>query len=127
MNILVSVAGALSIPYLIFHELHVLSFVLFIVFLMLSEMFVQIRWRMAMVCKSCGFDPVLYIKNQALAVAKVKVHLDKRKNDPANLLARPLNLPRVNPRSEEIKLQIKKAQAVKKAKGKSGSIISRQI
>lgn len=126
-NILVSAVGAVALAYLIFHELHVLSFVFFISFLIVSEAFVQIRWRASIPCKHCGFDPLLYIKNQNQAVEKVKIHLAKRKNDPGSLLARPLNLPRVNPKSEEIKHRMKAAAAVKKSGGKSGSLVSRQV
>ena len=126
-NILVSAVGAVALAFLIFKEFHALSFVLFISFLVISEAFVTIRWRASMACKYCGFDPLIYIKDTHRAVEKVKVHLAKRKNDPASLLAQPLNLPRVNPKSEEIKHQMKKQAAVKKSKGKAGSIISRQI
>lgn len=64
-------------------------------FLAFAEMFIQVRWRLGVVCKTCGFDPILYLKNPSAAAAKVKSRLDARKNDPAALLARPLNLPRL--------------------------------
>lgn len=60
---------------------------------MLAEAFVKIRWRMHMTCRSCGFDPVLYVKNPQKAAGLVKEFLDRRKEDPDYLLRKPLNLP----------------------------------
>ena len=68
--------------------------VLFFLFMVAStEFFVTMRWRMSVACPHCGFDPVLYVRDQAKASEKVKIHLEKRRNDPAALLARPLHLP----------------------------------
>ena len=67
--------------------------VIFVVYLAIAEVFVQIRWRMALSCKQCGFDPVIYKKSATVAVEKVKDHLLRRKQDPRYLLYEPLNLP----------------------------------
>jgi hypothetical protein len=66
---------------------------IFVVFLAAAETFVQIRWRLNIVCKHCGFDPVLYLKDAGQAAEKVKVFLARRKADPASLLKPALKIP----------------------------------
>ena len=92
---------------------------IFVVFLAIAEIFVQIRWRMTIACPLCGFDPVLYMKDSALAVEKVQIRLQKRKEDPSSLLAKPLQIPKIGREKAEL---IQKAQS-----GQKGSLVSRQI
>ncbi len=49
------------------------------------EIFSNLRWRLAIVCKYCGFDPVVYLKNPEMAAEKVKNFMLDRKNS-ANFL-----------------------------------------
>lgn len=90
--------------------------VVFVVCLAISEIFVKIRWRLSVVCRSCGFDPVLYLKAPDQAAAKVREQLDVRRQDPKYLLAKPLNLPAIT---------ADKAKALQD-KGK-GRLVSRSI
>lgn len=87
--------------------------VIFAVFLGLAETFIQIRWRLSVVCKQCGFDPVLYVKDSDRMADQVRVHLEKRRQDPNLLLAKPLNLPAISKdRSEALQHREKKGQLV---------------
>ncbi|MEI7974162.1 MAG: hypothetical protein WCH11_07330 [Bdellovibrio sp.] len=63
--------------------------------ILLTEIVVHLRWRTSVICRQCGFDPILYKKSPAQAAAQVKQRLENRKKDPRALLARPLNLPRL--------------------------------
>lgn len=94
-------------------------FVAWAVYLGIAEAFVQIRWRLSIVCKQCGFDPALYSKDPSAAANKVKLHLDLRKQDPKSILLAPLNLPTVT--AEKAKF----AEAA--SAGKKGGYLSRQI
>ncbi len=49
------------------------------------EIFSNLRWRLAIVCKYCGFDPVLYLKSPELAAESVKNFMLDRKSS-ANFL-----------------------------------------
>lgn len=90
--------------------------IVIVVCLAISEVFVKIRWRLSVVCRLCGFDPILYVKDPELAAQKVKFQLDQRKEDPKYLLAKPLNLPAI---------PAEKAKALQsKEKGK---LVSRSI
>lgn len=60
-----------------------------------GEIVVHFRWRLALTCPHCGFDPVTYKKNPQLAALRVKEHLEFRKNSPRALLSRPVLLPRI--------------------------------
>ena len=61
--------------------------VLFVFCLMIAEAFVQIRWRLSIVCPHCGFDPVIYTKDPEKACHKVKKRLDFRKESGDYLLS----------------------------------------
>lgn len=74
---------------------------------MLAEAFIKIRWRIHMVCRNCGFDPVIYVKDPNKAAHLVKEFLDRRAQDPAFLLRDPLNLPKRKPGEPGTNLSLK--------------------
>lgn len=58
----------------------------------LTEVFFVLRWRLAIVCRSCGFDPALYLKSSEKACDRVREHYEIHKlkaNRP--LLVHPLD------------------------------------
>lgn len=91
--------------------------IVFVMCLVVSEIFIRLRWRLSVLCTQCGFDPVLYLKQPSRAAEKVKLHMDKRKEDPKYLLSKRLNLPMIT--AEQAKLSL--------AKEKRGTLVSRQI
>lgn len=116
VNLIASAMTALVFMLAMWHSFDPRVIVVFVVCLGISEVFVKIRWRLSIVCKQCGFDPVLYLKAPDAAAQKVKFQLDKRKEDPQYLLAKPLNLPAI---------PAEKAKALEsKSKGK---LVSRSI
>ncbi len=90
--------------------------IVFVVCLAIAEVFVKLRWRLSVVCRQCGFDPVLYKKNPMDAALKVRSQLDLRRQDPRYLLVKPLILPT---------LSSEKAQALKEKS--KGQLVSRSI
>lgn len=115
-NILGSALAAVVLMFVIWQQYDPRVMIVFVVCAAISEVFVKIRWRLSVVCRVCGFDPVLYLKQPEEAANKVKMQLDLRKQDPKYLLSKPLNLPAIAP---------KKAQALAE-KGK-GRLISRTL
>ncbi len=89
-SFLLSCAGS----FLIWREWDPKSLLLFVVAAMGAEVFIKIRWRMHMVCRSCGFDPVIYVKNPQKAAELVRDFLDRRSADPTTIFKKPLNLPK---------------------------------
>lgn len=67
--------------------------------LIIGEIFTQVKWRSAMVCQNCGFDPVLYLRSHEQAGLKIKAFLEKRADSPAHLLRPPVVLPKVKANS----------------------------
>lgn len=84
-----------------FRDLDPRIFIFYILFVAIGEVFVQVRWRLSIVCPHCGFDPVLYLKQPEKAAEKVTRKLEARRNDPNKLLARKLDIPvrRVPPKT----------------------------
>lgn len=118
-DIVGSALGAGVLMMAIWQEFDPRVMVIFIFLLAIAEVFVQIRWRMTMTCPHCGFDPVLYLKDQAKAVEKVKIRLDQRRSNPATLLAKPIHLPKISKEKAEM---LQKVES-----GQKGSLVSRQI
>lgn len=116
MNILASLMASVVLMFAIWQEYDPRAIVVFVVCLAISEVFVQIRWRLAVVCRTCGFDPILYVKDPEAASQKVKFQLDRRKEDPKYLLAKRLNLPTIS------------AEKSKALQGKEkGKLVSRSV
>lgn len=122
INIFAAATGATLVMMAIFQEFDPRVFFIFVLFLAISETFVQLRWRLAIVCKECGFDPILYLKSHEKAAEKVKLHLEKRKGDPASLLKSPLQIPKISKaRVEELR------EEAALAAQRKGSLVSRQV
>jgi len=62
-------------------------FVVFGIMLMVSEVIIQIRHRLSVICHFCGFDPKLYKKSSAQAAELVRVTLEKKREDPDFILS----------------------------------------
>ena len=62
--------------------------------LSLGELTSHFRWRLALICRQCGFDPLIYQKNPDVAAQKVKEFLIRRKTEPHFLLSPTINLPK---------------------------------
>jgi len=112
-----SALGAVAFMYVAFQEYDPRVLLIFVAFLAVAETFVQLRWRLTIVCKYCGFDPVLYLKDTTKAVAKVKIRLEQRQYDPATLLASPLQLPTLSKEKAEL---LEKAQT-------AGALVNKRI
>jgi hypothetical protein len=121
-NIVAAAVAAGLMMIALWQEADPRGFVIFVVLLAIAEVFVQFRWRLSVACKSCGFDPILYLKDPALAAAKVKAHLDRRSTDVSLLLARPLNLPSITPDRALVLVQEEE-----KKKNRRGGIVSRSV
>ncbi len=61
--------------------------------LLVAELFSQMKWRTAMICRNCGFDPIIYLRNPEQAGLKIKAFLEKRSESPLNLMRKPIQQP----------------------------------
>ncbi len=60
---------------------------------MAGEVFSQLKWRASMICRNCGFDPVVYIQDPEQAGLKIKAFMKKRSDSPGHLLRDPVLMP----------------------------------
>ena len=74
--------------------------------LLVAELFTQLKWRSAMVCRNCGFDPVVYIRNPEQAGLKIKAFMEKRSESPAHLLRQPVVMPKKQKKGENLSLKM---------------------
>lgn len=116
LNVIASALASFVVMFVLWQEYDPRVIVVWVICLAISEVFIKIRWRLSVVCRQCGFDPVLYTKQPELAAQKVKEQLELRRQDPKYLLAKPLNLPAI---------PAAKAEALQ-SKGK-GKLVSRSI
>lgn len=64
------------------------ALVLFCVTLVILEVFVYMRWRSAIICNLCGFDPMTYKRSPEKAAEKVRAFYNEREEDPQFQLTR---------------------------------------
>lgn len=95
-NLLGLLGLAMLVNGLIAHEVDGRSLLLFVSFLFIAEWLLQLRWRVSLVCKECGFDPVIYLREPGRAAENVRAHLEARSRSPMSLFRKnaKLALPR---------------------------------
>ncbi len=91
--VLILVVG-LSFGYLHSSSPGILEVVFMSTMVIFGEVLFQLRWRVSIICKYCGFDPIIYKRDPNLAASKVKVRLEERKEDADAILGPPIILPR---------------------------------
>lgn len=123
-HLLASVPVAGLIMWLMWAEPDPRVLVVYVVLLALVETFMQLRWRLLIVCRDCGFDPILYLRSPNAAADKVKAHLERRREDPRALLSRPLNLPALPAERAE---EIRRSQVPVATEESKGRLLSKSL
>lgn len=75
-NGLIASAAALLFMYIVWQKIDPRAVIFFVIFLVVAEVFIRLRWRMALPCPHCGFDPLLYKTDRDEAVRRVRSKLD---------------------------------------------------
>jgi hypothetical protein len=91
---MVSAFASAALMFVFWEEVNPAAIFFFITFLIATDLFLNLRWRVSLICRQCGFDPSVYMKNPEMAAQRVKAFLERRKIEPRFLLSRPLNLPK---------------------------------
>jgi hypothetical protein len=121
-NVALAGAFALTVTYAAYGEPEPLGIMIFSLFVIASEIFVYMRWRLSVVCSMCGFDPIIYKKSPARASLKVGEFFKEQVENPEFWLSKSplLDL------QKRIRLQEKKRIEMQilanKEKGKSSSL-----
>lgn len=97
-----ALAAALLVSFMIWNEVDPRAIVFFVAALAIAEVFVIFRWRLSIGCPHCGFDPVIYKRSREAAAARVKEHMDRRRDDPRFAFSPPPKLPfLIKPRASQ--------------------------
>jgi hypothetical protein len=92
-DVFLSFVVSLLVSFIVFQDFDPRLIVFFAVSVVISEVFVKMRWRASIACRKCGFDPVLYKRKPDLAALRVKAYYAERMEDPLSLFTPPPKLP----------------------------------
>lgn len=100
------------------------ALVLFCMTILLSEVFVYLRWRQSVICSLCGFDPVVYKRSPERAAKLVRDFYRERQENPDFYLTRsPLLERKRRELARERKLAEYKALETKKRGSETASLV----
>jgi len=120
INVVLSVLAGFMIMFISWQGFDARVCILSVFCLAAAEAFIQFRWRLSVSCNYCGFDPVLYIKDQPLAKQRVIETLERKKRSPSYLMSDK------NPYMTLPKRQIKTSLLEQRTK-KEEPLLSKQI
>lgn len=83
--------------YLVWQGLDASSLMILGILMVVGEMFSRLRWRQAINCIHCGFDPILYKQSPELAANKIREFIAEKSQKPEYLLR-----PQVKPPIKEM-------------------------
>ncbi len=81
-NVLATAALSGLVSVAVYGRLDPRAIVIFCLVTVLGETFVYFRWRLALVCRLCGFDPVMYKRSPAAAAKRVREFFEQQIADP---------------------------------------------
>lgn len=76
---------AFSLGLLLWQEINPRFIPIWMTVLGLTEVLIQLRWRISITCQKCGFDPVLYLRDPKRAAFQVRQSLKTKLANPNNL------------------------------------------
>lgn len=79
--------------YALYRALDLRGLVIIGALLLVGEVFTQVKWRTSMICRNCGFDPVVYVRSPEQAGLKIKAFLERRSESAEHLLRPPVQMP----------------------------------
>lgn len=81
-NVLLAVAFAMTSSFALWASLDPRSLLLCGFYLVGADIFIYLRWRLTIVCRMCGFDPVLYKRSPEKARKRVREFFDEQVQNP---------------------------------------------
>ena len=81
-NVLMASTFALTTSFALFGSADPRGLMIFGAFLIGSDIFIYLRWRLTIVCRMCGFDPVVYKQSPEKAKQRVKEFFTEQVENP---------------------------------------------
>lgn len=106
IDVLALVGFGIVLTFTVFKSLDPRGLAIVGTLLIVGELFSQTKWRTAMICRNCGFDPVVYVRNPEQAGLKIKAFLEKRSESPEHLLMPPVVLPKKPVKGKNLSLKV---------------------
>ncbi len=126
-NVLLSLVTSGLIMMILWQQPDPRVFMLFVLCLSVSEVFVQIRWRVSIACPHCGFNPVLYIKDPERAATRVSEFFELKKQDPTFFFSSNPLLKVARQQAQAKRLAARKKALALKEKNASGQLLSKTL
>ena len=82
-NVLGVILVALVLTYALYGGPDPRGVFMFGIMILAGEIFIYLRWRNSVVCRMCGFDPVIYKRSPARASELVRQFFDEQASNPA--------------------------------------------
>ncbi len=93
VEVLGLVGLSLLITFAVYQTLDLRGLYLIGTLLLVGEIFSQLKWRASMICRNCGFDPVVYVRSPEQAGLKIKAFLERRSESVEHLFSSPVVMP----------------------------------
>lgn len=126
-NVLLSLVAANLLMLIIWGQFEARVIFLFVLSLIVAEVFIQLRWRLTLPCPQCQFDPILYKKNPERAAARVAEHYELKKQQPSFYLSRNPLLKLSVARSLSRRQQKNTSSLISKSANPSGQTLSKTV
>ncbi|MBC7741277.1 MAG: hypothetical protein H7061_03710 [Bdellovibrionaceae bacterium] len=84
---------SIVVTYSIYHTMDPRGLFISATVLIVAEIFTHMKWRTSMICRSCGFDPIVYLRDPEKAGLKIRAFLDRRSESPLNIMRAPIGQP----------------------------------
>ena len=106
IDVLALVGFGIVLTFVVFKSLDPRGLGIVGLLLVMGELFAQTKWRTAMICSNCGFDPVVYVRSPEQAGLKIKAFLEMRSDSPEHLLRPPVIIPTKKPKGQNLSLKV---------------------
>jgi hypothetical protein len=90
IEVLSLVLLSIVVNYSLYHSMDPRGLFIVGTILIVAELFTQMKWRTAMICRNCGFDPIVYLRSPEQAGLKIKAFLERRSESPLDIMRTPI-------------------------------------
>ena len=87
-NVVSAIVIAAGLSMALWNEPDPRGLLFFSTYVIVAEVFIYLRWRAALTCRMCGFDPLVYKRSPAAASLAVREFFDRMGEDPQLMMSK---------------------------------------